>query len=44
MRTYVVTGFDRHTGQRRTITVRASSAREARTLAYDQLTYPEVQE
>jgi len=39
---YEVQGYDKTTGEKRTIIVEASTVRHAKTVAYDKLTYPKV--
>ncbi len=42
MRIYNVRGYDKFTGERKTIQVTASTHRHAKTIAYDFLDYPVV--
>lgn len=41
-RIYIVDGYNRQTGSKQTIQVPASTSKEAKTKAYDVLTYPKV--
>ena len=40
MAKYHVDGYDKHTGQKKTITVEATTTKHAKTVAYNYLTYP----
>lgn len=42
MKEYEVEGYDRRTGEKKTIVVVASTTKHAKTVAYNHLTYPKV--
>jgi len=44
MKNYTVKGYDKTTGQKKTITIEASTSKSAKTQAYQQLTYPKVEQ